>query len=229
MSEGGWNKAKITQLYQSVSRFNKRRRLINMYQKKVFFILGILLVMSLVLAACGSGGSNAPTGGNDADDEGGGGEMEPVVLRFLKMADELEAQALAEMVNAFQKSEGGKWSYVSIEIDAKPFMELFPAIEKAVATDSDIDLIQADGPDVKHFAFNNMLYDLTDHFTEAEMAQWAPQSVVEGSMTGRFYGPPEVQSCQLMWFNVDMLDAAGIDYSSIGMTESQVARKSGHS
>jgi ABC-type glycerol-3-phosphate transport system substrate-binding protein len=58
-----------------------------------------------------------------------------------------------------------------------------------------------------------VLYDLTDHFTEAEMQQWAPQSIVEGSMNGKFYGPPEVQSCQLMWFNKDMFDAAGIDYS----------------
>jgi ABC-type glycerol-3-phosphate transport system substrate-binding protein len=186
-------------------------------KKKILLLLGALLVLSMVLAACDGGADTnvAPekTAAPDTGDDTGDMEKEPVVLRFLKIADTLEAQAFAEMVEAFQQSEGGKWSYVSIEYDAKPFAELFPAIEKAVATDSDIDLIQADGPDVKHFAYNGVLYDLTDYFTEEEMKQWAPQSIEEGSMNGRFYGPPEVQSCQLMWFNEDMLDAAGIDYS----------------
>lgn len=181
------------------------------YKKKILLLLGSLLILSMILAACGGGADN--NGMSDTGGDTGDTAKEPVVLRFLKIADELEAQAFAEMVTAFQQSEGGKWSYVSIEYDAKPFAELFPAIEKAVATDSNIDLIQADGPDVKHFAYNGVLYDLTDYFTEDEMKQWAPQSIEEGSMNGRFYGPPEIQSCQLMWFNTDMLDAAGIDYS----------------
>ncbi|MCD6401621.1 MAG: extracellular solute-binding protein [Anaerolineales bacterium] len=141
-------------------------------------------------------------------------EKEPVVLHFLKMSDELEAKAFAEMVEEFHTIENGKWSYVTVEYDGKPFPELFPSIEKAVATGSDVDIVQADGPDVKHFAYNGVLMDLTDYFSEDEMKQWAPQSVVEGSMNGHFYGPPEVQSCQLMWFNKDMFDAAGIDYSN---------------
>jgi len=197
-------------------------------KKKIVMLVGILLIFSMILAACGGDGGNTNTGtsgdtgnGGDSGSTGDSGDMamEPVTLRFLKIADELEAQAFSEMVTAFQASEGGKWSYVSVEYDAKPFAELFPAIERAVATDSNIDLIQADGPDVKHFAYNGVLYDLTDSFTADEMAQWAPQSIAEGSMNGRFYGPPEVQSCQLMWFNKDMLDAAGIDYSdSAGWT-----------
>ena len=56
--------------------------------------------------------------------------------------------------------------------------------------------------------------DVTHYYTAEEMAQWAPQSIAEGSFNGRFFGPPECQSCQLMWFNKDMLDAAGIDYTS---------------
>lgn len=139
---------------------------------------------------------------------------EKVVLHFLKYANDQESKAFAEMVDAFHKSENGKWSYVTIEFDAKPFAELFPAIERAVATGSDVDVVQADGPDVKHFAYNGVLADLTDSFTAEEMAQWAPQSIKEGSMNGKFYAPPMVQSCQLMWFNKDMVDAAGIDVSN---------------
>ncbi|MGL4651109.1 MAG: ABC transporter substrate-binding protein [Caldilineaceae bacterium] len=136
------------------------------------------------------------------------------MLRFLKINDELEAQAFAKIVEAWHQTEGGKWSYVTIEYDAKPFAELFPAISQAVATDSQIDLIQADGPDVKHFAYNNVLMDLTDSFTEEELQTWAPQSVAEGSANGRFYGPPLAQSCQLMWYRADAMTEAGIDVNS---------------
>lgn len=184
-------------------------------KKFLFVLLGILLVFSMVLASC------APTKETEttkATSEEVFGEETPekktVTLKFLKISDELEAQALAEIVDAFHKIENGKYAYVNVEIDAKPFEELFPSIEKAVATGSDVDIVQADGPDVKHFAYNNVLMDLTDYYTEEELAQYPPQSIAEGSYKGRFYGPPECQSCQLMWFNKDMLDAVGIDYTN---------------
>jgi fructooligosaccharide transport system substrate-binding protein len=194
-------------------------------EKTILFMVGLLVVLSLVLAACGPQATETDTTGDEPDEaaetgaEEESGEKEPVVLRFLKISDPLEAQAFEGMVAEFQTIEDGKWSHVSVEYDAKPFSELFPAISKAVATGSDVDIVQADGPDVKHFAFNGVLMDLTDDFTEEEMQQWAPASIDEGSMNGRFFGPPLAQSCQLMWFNQDMVDAAGIDVSdSAGWT-----------
>lgn len=141
-------------------------------------------------------------------------QHEPVTLHFLKIQDDLEAKAFAEMVDAWHKVDGGKWAYVTIVYDTKPFADLFPSIEKAVATDSQIDIVQADGPDVKHFAYNGVLKDLTADFTADEMKTWDAQSISEGSIGAKFYAPPEVQSCQLMWYSVDMLQKAGIDVST---------------
>lgn len=183
-------------------------------KKTIFVVLGLLMIISLVLVACGPSEPD-PAVENEVvqDPVVDDGEKDPVVLNFLKISDPLEAQAFAEMVEEFQTIEDGRWSHVSIEYDAKPFAELFPAISRAVAVGAGIDLIQADGPDVKHFAFNGVLMDLTDYFTEEDMQQWAPQSIEEGSMAGRFFGPPMVQSCQLLWYNTDMIEAAGIDVS----------------
>lgn len=189
--------------------------------KKPFLLFAsILMIAALVLAACSGAAPAAPAApagetSTESSSTSSEGSAEPVTLRFLKINDELEAKAFAEMVDAFHQIEDGRWAHVNIEYDAKPFAELFPAIEKAVATDSQIDLIQADGPDVKHFAYNNVLLDLTDYFTEDELKTWAPQSVAEGSANGRFYGPPLAQSCQLMWYNTDMMAEAGIDVSNV--------------
>lgn len=186
--------------------------------KKPFLVFAVLLtIFSMVLAACGGGAPAAPaaqTSTESAATTSEGGKA-PVTLRFLKISDELEAKSFAEMVEAFHQVDGGKWAHVNIEYDAKPFAELFPAIEKAVATDSQIDIVQADGPDVKHFAFNNVLLDLTDSFTAEEMKTWVAQSVDEGSFNGRFYGPPMAQSCQLMWYSDAAMAEAGIDVSSV--------------
>ena len=189
-------------------------------KRYLYVIAFVLIASSLVFSGCASSDGAADAGeasGSEAASAAGDsaeGEKEEVVLTFLNMADELEAQAWVEMVEEFQTIEDGKWSYVTVEFDSKPWAELFTAISKSVATGSDVDIIQADGPNVKGFAYNGVLADLTDEFTEEEMKQWAASSVAEGSYDGRFYGPPEVESCQLMWYNVDMMDAAGIDVSN---------------
>ena len=188
--------------------------------KKYLQALFILVVVfSLMLAGCQPAAQPAADEANEpaaAGDEAApaSDEQEPVTLHFLKIQDDLEAKAFAEMVEAWHQVEDGKWSYVEIVYDSKPFADLFPSIEKAVATDSQIDIVQADGPDVKHFAYNGVLLDLTEYFTEDELATWDTQSVLEGSLNGKFYAPPEAQSCQLMWYNADMFEEAGIDVST---------------
>lgn len=179
-------------------------------------VIALAVIGSFILGACQPAATPAPAGEEPTAVEPDAempttGDRAPVTLTFIKIADELEAQAFDEMVAAFQQIEGGRWSHVSIEYDAKPFAQLFPAIETSVATGAKVDLIQADGPDIKHFAWNGVIMDLTDHFTEEELQQWFPQSIEEGTYEGRFYGPPEVQSCQLLWYRQDFVDAAGLE------------------
>lgn len=177
--------------------------------KNKHLVLITVLLFSLLLVSC-SPKEVAPV----VEEVETVAQKEEVVLTFLKIADELEAQAFVEMVEAFQKIEDGKWSYVTVEYDTKPWPELFPAISKAVATGSDVDIIQADGPDVKGFAYNGVLANLNNEFTAEDMKQWAPSSIATGSLDGEFYAPPLAESCQLMWYNVDMVEAAGLDMSN---------------
>ncbi len=69
----------------------------------------------------------------------------------------------------------------------------------------------ADGPDIKHYAYNEAIIPLAEYYTEEELAEWVPQSVEEGSFNGTFYAPAIMQSCSLMFYNKDMTDAAGLE------------------
>ena len=120
-----------------------------------------LLVIALALVTSQPVITEASVVNNASSDIQADGKEE-VVLTFLKIADELEAQAFVDMVKEFQTIEDGKWSHVTVEYDTKPWEELFPAISRAIATGSDVDIIQADGPNVKSFAYNGILADLTD-------------------------------------------------------------------
>ena len=135
---------------------------------------------------------------------------EKVTLRFLTITDQAQINAWTEILEEFQKIEGGKWSYVDIEFEAVPFRELFPKIEASVAAGLPWDLVQADGPDMKHYGFNRVILPLGEYFSEEEMKQWFPQSIEEGSFRGQLYGPPMMQSCSLMMYNTAMTDAAGV-------------------
>ena len=178
--------------------------------QKWLLVVALVTILGLVLAAC------QPAAPAPAAQPAGGGEAaapaskEPVVLKFLKYADPVEAIAFAKIEEEFRALDGGKWSHVSISYDAVDFQDLFPKIETSVAAGVELDLIQADGPDMKHYAWNQVLIPLDEYFTPEEKAAYTPQSIEEGSYKGVFFGPPFMQSCSLMWYNQELTDAAGI-------------------
>ena len=171
--------------------------------------VAVLLVVA-VLASVGfgdplpAGGSPVPAGVVAQ------AAKHPVTLKFLTITDDAQTAAWKEILAEFRKVQGGKWSYVGLAFESVPFQDLFPKIESAVAAGADMDLVQSDGPDMKHYAFYRSLVPLGKYFTEAEMKQWLPQSIEEGSFRGQLYGPPMMQSCSLMMYNTQMTDAAGI-------------------
>ncbi|MFA5529018.1 MAG: extracellular solute-binding protein [Peptostreptococcales bacterium] len=169
--------------------------------KKLMIFLMVIMFAATLFAQGGSDTKSAEKG------------PKPVTIRVLKIDDPLEAMAFRDIVAEFHTIENGKYAHVNVEFDVKPFAELFPAITRAVATKADVDIAMVDGPDVRHFAFNKVIKDLSAYFTAEELKIWAPQSVSEGSYAGKFYGPPLAQSAQLLWYNVDMFKQAGIDTS----------------
>jgi fructooligosaccharide transport system substrate-binding protein len=130
-------------------------------------------------------------------------------LNFLSTGDPAIIPAYPELFDAFRASDP-RWAEVDFEVQTVPYPELFTLIQTSVATGADVDILLADAPFVPNFAFNGVLMDLTDEFTDEELAQWVPASVDEGSWEGRFYAAPLQNSCPMMFYNRTLTDAAGI-------------------
>jgi fructooligosaccharide transport system substrate-binding protein len=175
----------------------------------------MLVIALLLLTAYGSlvpAKASPTTGvGNTGAVDTDKAQGEAVTLQFLTIsnADE-QLIAFDQMTKAFQQSDP-KYANVNIQFTAVPFEQLFPTIETAVAAGAEMDLFLADGPDIKHYAYNGAIISLQDYYTEEELAEFVPQSVDEGSYKGTFYAPAIMQSCSMMFYNKDMTDAAGLE------------------
>ena len=115
-----------------------------------------------------------------------------------------------KVVDAWKASGDPMANNVTVTFEAVPFPDLFPKIETAVAAGTVLDLFMADGPDIKHYAYNKAIVPLDKYFTKEDLAQFLPQNVEAGTYKGTFYSPGTLESCSLMFYNKDMTDEAGV-------------------
>ncbi|HBY95336.1 MAG: sugar ABC transporter substrate-binding protein [Ardenticatenaceae bacterium] len=179
-------------------------------------ILAVLILAALTVVACaGQQPAAAPTTAAAQPTEAAAGSQpgsqggEAIAIQFLTLDDPEQLLALGQMAEAFKKSDP-KWSNVTVNYEAVPFAQLFPKIEASVAAGADFDAFLADGPDIKHYAYNKAIIPLQEFYTKEEIEAYVPASVEEGSYKGTFYAPAIMQSCSLMFYNQDFTDAAGL-------------------
>ena len=134
---------------------------------------------------------------------------EAVTINFLTL-DDPDILAGTEATIVAWKQSDPKYANVDVKIQAVPFAQIFPTIETAVASGAALDLFLADGPDMKHYAFNKAAIPLDKYFTPEELKAFVPINVEAGTYKGVFYSPGIMESCSLMFYNKDMTDAAGV-------------------
>lgn len=101
---------------------------------------------------------------------------------------------------------------VEVSMEGYPFDQLFETIEiRQEAEASDIDVIFVDGPVNANYAERGFILPLDDYFTEAELETWAPESLEAGMHNGSLYSAPLNNSSQVLYYNRDLLEEAGID------------------
>ena len=162
----------------------------------------LLLVLAIFFVACGGdAGGGAEVGSSDISDG------EAITLKFVICCGPDRAVTFDEIFKAWKAAEP-KYANVTIELDVTPFSELFPKIESSVAAGADFDMFMADGPDIKHYSYNEVIISLDEYYTEEEKAEFLPATIEEGSYLGTFMTPATMQSCSLMFYNEDMTSAA---------------------
>jgi fructooligosaccharide transport system substrate-binding protein len=177
----------------------------------------VVLIAMFTLSACGATAPAAPPTAAPAAPAAteptaapAAPAAEPVVINFVMCCTPDDTPGYQKVIDAWKVSGDPMAENVTINLEVVGFAELFPKIETAVAAGAVLDLFMADGPDIKHYAYNNVIVPLDKYFTKEELAQFLPQNVEAGTYKGTFYSPGIMESCSLMFYNKDMTDAAGV-------------------
>ncbi len=130
-----------------------------------------------------------------------------VTLSFLVNQNPDSEAAYAQIIAEYKKTNPN----VDVQVEAVPFNQLFPKIQANAAAKTPTDIILADGPNVWNFAYNNVIAPMDEYFDQDYVKKnWLPTSLLTSYYRGKFYAPPQMESCSLLWYNQDMTDKAGI-------------------
>ena len=99
----------------------------------------------------------------------------------------------------------------TVEIQALPWGQFFQVSELRLKSgDEDIDIVYTDAPVVASYAANGYIQALGDDIASETMAAVVDTAVAAGSFEGQLYALPMNSSAQVMFYNKDLLEAAGI-------------------
>lgn len=157
--------------------------------------LGAVAVSTVVLAACGGGDGEA--GDAAAEDE-------QVSLSFLGPQS---ATALEPVIAAFEEQHPN----IDVTYESVPFAEFNDIIQTRLgAGDALPDIYTADQPRMQALVARDFLLDLTD-LVEVPDGMFLDHTIEASSVDGRLYALPSSTSTAVMYYNIDLLEQAGVE------------------
>lgn len=131
--------------------------------------------------------------------------QEVTTLNFLSAQQDKVVQP---MIDAFEAANPD----IKIVHQSVPFNDLNAATESRIGQgDASIDLVHADTPRVPAFASKDYLLKLDDRRAEIEAAVPNAVDIEQVSWEGSLYAYPMWTSTQLLFYNKDLLEKAGIE------------------
>jgi len=170
-------------------------------------ITGAILGAGLLLATAGcssSGGSGAAT-----DDWSIPDEDPTATIKVLSILD-AEKDGMQPVLDAFKKAH----PTITVEYESVPFDQLNSVLEARISNkDGNPDVFWADMPRIAALKARGYTTDLTEQF-EPYKDSWDTASYDGSAVDGTLQGVPIANSTQLLFYNKDLLDAAGLPYPS---------------
>jgi multiple sugar transport system substrate-binding protein len=138
--------------------------------------------------------------------------LSQVVLSFVGP----EAPSSMEpVIAAFEAQNPG----IIVEYESVPFNDLNDIVQIRIGGgEGTPDIYTADQPRISALASRGLLADITDDVGDISAIFW-PSSIDASTVDGRLYALPVSTSSQLLYYNVDLLQAAGLELPSMDPAE----------
>lgn len=174
--------------------------------------MGVILATTLFLTACGGGspsvdsstGSDAPA--KPSADAPAEKNDEPEVLSIWTYFSENEQRTFGKLADQFAADNN-----VNVVVEYIPFGDYKKQISVALASDSLPDIIMIDNPDHAAFASMGVFEDITEQMNAWEGKDHYFEGPLKSTMLDdKYYGIPVTSNCLALFYNEDMLEAAGV-------------------
>ncbi len=163
--------------------------------------IGVLTVSSLVLlAGCGNGAEEGSTGNED------NGQITLTVWDYFEN-DAAHGRQQIELLEAYEEEN----PHITFERTYVPNADLNQRISQGIAGNQLPDIVLVDNPAHQAFAEAGAFADITEEVEEWGEAEHYYEGAWESTIfDGRNYGIPNNSNALALFYNVDMLEEAGI-------------------
>jgi ABC-type glycerol-3-phosphate transport system substrate-binding protein len=175
-------------------------------QRRITRLVGASLAAGVLFAvtACSSGGTQA------AEDDWAFPDSDPTAtITLLGIHDPVDGN-MQPVIDAFEEAH----PTITVTYEDVPFDQLNSVLEAQIsAKDGKPDVYWADMPRIAALEARGYTTDLTEQF-EPHRDAWDTASYDGASVGDELHGVPIANSTQLLYYNKDLLDAAGVAYPS---------------
>ena len=125
----------------------------------------------------------------------------------IQMLEGLDRMAMEAVAAAYMEDNPG----TTVEIQALPWGQFFQVTELRLKSgDEDIDIVYTDAPLIASYAANGYIQKLGDDIASEAETALVEAAVLAGSFENELFALPMNSSAQVMFYNKDLLEAAGI-------------------
>ena len=131
----------------------------------------------------------------------------------VRVWDEQVAQSYEKSFTAFEKANPG----IDVAVNVVPWADYFTKLRVDVAGETADDVFWVNAGNFADYAVNGSLMNITDALGSDAQVNWQPSVIDQYTLDGALWGVPQLADPGIgLYYNEELLAAAGIDPGSVG-------------
>jgi multiple sugar transport system substrate-binding protein len=181
----------------------------NVKLTKLLFVFSLCFL--LILSACTNSSSNTGGQSEGNQDSDGKGKEESVEISVLSWRYDPESEEWKKVVSAFNE----EFPNIKVKGIMAPSGEIVQKVTSMIAGGQPVDVLFTDSTRNNLFASKGLLEDIEPYLENSDInleEDYYVKSLNDHKYKGKLYGLPILNMSYFMYYNKDLLDAAGVEY-----------------
>ena len=178
---------------------------------KRFLALLLALVMALALVACGGNNNDSPAtppadntpADNTPADEPGGDKIEINVIAAQY------GQNTTKWWADFQDAFNSEYDNIALTVEVVSWNDIYTVVNTRISNKQAPDILNIDV--FADYQADDLLLPAKDYVSEETYAKLYPAFLEQSNIDGTIWAIPDLASARAMYYNKDILDAAGVE------------------